>query len=109
MKHVTEGIGCYRVQCVYPWNRLLFGRRFRRSDGKGLIWPTRPWRRTWQAEWEGCEWAPRAYTESGIRRRAERWHRHGGRPGWQIALHRWVRRNVTQWPGNDHPTGDDDG
>lgn len=31
------------------------------------------WRRTWQAEWQGCERAPRAWTRRGIERRALRW------------------------------------
>lgn len=30
------------------------------------------WRRTWQAEWDGCEYAPRAYTERGVVRRSRR-------------------------------------
>jgi hypothetical protein len=31
------------------------------------------WRRTWQAEWNGCQRAPRAWTELGVRRKAIRW------------------------------------
>ena len=30
-------------------------------------------RRTWQAEWAGCQHAPRAWTERGIWRKALRW------------------------------------
>lgn len=49
--------------------------------------PGRPhpdrWRRTWQAEWTDCMWAPRAWTRRGATRKARRWrhrntdvHRH---------------------------------
>lgn len=31
------------------------------------------WYRTWQAEWTPCPRAPRAYTERGVRRKADRW------------------------------------
>lgn len=62
---------------------------------KGRV-PRRWWYRTWQAEWADCDWAPRAYTRWGIQRRAQRWHRRGGRPQWQIGLHRWMRRNITR-------------
>ena len=31
------------------------------------------WKRTWQAEWDGCQWAPRAFTEAGCYRKALRW------------------------------------
>lgn len=33
------------------------------------------WHRTWQAEWEGCLKAPRAWTSRGITRKARRWVR----------------------------------
>lgn len=32
------------------------------------------WHRTWQAEWDGCQRAPRAWTERGVTRKALRWH-----------------------------------
>lgn len=35
--------------------------------------PDKPWRRTHQAEWDGCQRAPRAFTRRGIRRKARRW------------------------------------
>lgn len=31
------------------------------------------WLRTWQAEWDGCKRAPRAWTERGVLRKARRW------------------------------------
>lgn len=31
------------------------------------------WFRTWQAEWEGCCRAPRAWTLPGLKRKACRW------------------------------------
>lgn len=92
MRFAGADLDPYRVQVVYPWNR----RWKRRHDGHGLILPRRPWARTWQVEWEGCEWAARGYTRSGALRRARRWYRNGNRPAWQIAAHRWVRRNITQ-------------
>lgn len=52
--------------------------------------------RTWQAEWSMCPWSPRAFTERGVRRRAERWRARG--LDWQIAnAHRrqWWRAHVT--------------
>lgn len=78
MKHATTvGVDCYRVQTRWKGQRRV---------------PRHPWSRTWQAEWVGCQWAPRAWTERGIRRRAARWHRNGGRAQWQIDLHRKIRK-----------------
>lgn len=45
---------------------------------KGFRQLTRPvdrWFRTWQAEWETCRTAPRAWTEAGVLRKARRWRR----------------------------------
>lgn len=39
------------------------------STGK----PKHFWSRTWQAEWVGCPYAPRAWTRRGIERKAVRW------------------------------------
>ena len=52
--------------------------------------------RTYQAEWEGVGWCPRAYTARGIRRKAYRWQRRGYPTGTGIAIRRWGRRHVTQ-------------
>lgn len=35
------------------------------------------WRRTWQAEWDGCQRAVRAYTERGVYAKALRAARRG--------------------------------
>lgn len=53
--------------------------------------------RTWQAEWERCPWAPRAYTERGVRRKAARWS--GQSLEWQLKRawrRQWVRAHITQ-------------
>lgn len=52
--------------------------------------------RTWQAEWEGTLWCPRAYTRRGIERKAARWQRHPDAYARSVPLRRWVRRNVTR-------------
>ena len=70
MKHSsTADIDYYRVQ--QRWNRAghrrTIGLPYR---GKLRRVPTRPWRRTHQAEWDGCQRAPRAFTRWGIRRKA---------------------------------------
>lgn len=52
-------------------------------------------RRTWQAEWSRCQWAPRAWTERGIWRKARRWqlwHRDKSR----------LRPTVTAWFSTRH-------
>ena len=43
-REVSSGLDYYRVQSDKRW-----------------------WRRKWQAEWDGCRWAQRGYTRSGIR------------------------------------------
>lgn len=49
------------------WRRILRWRR------KGGFSPTQDrWHRCWQAEWDGCERAVRAWTEVGVRRKAMR-------------------------------------
>jgi hypothetical protein len=85
----THEIDYYRVQ--QRWTHIEAGDTTPASRRV----PERWWKRTWQAEWEDCDWAPRAYTRWGIERRATRWHGNGGRHAWQIAAHRWIRRNVT--------------
>ena len=56
--------------------------------------------RTWQAEWDDCMWAPRAYTEAGVRRKAARQMRWSPR---HVALnydvHVWVRTWITRREG----------
>lgn len=56
----------------------------------------KPWyRRTWQAEWDGCLWASRGYTRRGVVGGA--WvRRHWGRID-RLYVRAWriVRRNVT--------------
>ena len=52
--------------------------------------------RRWQAEWDGCRWAPRAYTRRGIERRSARWRDKGWPTDAMIARRRWVRRNITR-------------
>lgn len=90
MKHTaTDEIDLYRVQ--QRWTHVEAGDTTPASRRV----PERWWKRTWQAEWEGCDWAPRAYTRQGIERRSARWRRNGGRSAWQITAHRWIRRNVT--------------
>ena len=59
----TDGIDTYRIG-YHPTVRGLFTRLLRHPDR---------WRRSWQAEWEGCKRAPRAWTESGVHRKALRW------------------------------------
>ncbi len=53
--------------------------------------------RTWQAEWEGSGWCPRAWTRRGIQRKARRWFRRG--EGWCVKNHNrrvWFRIYVTR-------------
>lgn len=38
---------------------------------------TDKWHRTWQAEWDTCLFACRAYTKTGVTWKALRWHRRG--------------------------------
>lgn len=89
MKHI-QAPDYYRVQERRATDRYWWYRRF--ASGRAvadiprivLIWmvwtfprPRRPWLRTWQAEWEGCERAVRAYTRRGLRSKTVR--RMGGR------------------------------
>lgn len=62
----------YRVQ--QKWNRHGRGTAARLIDPDKLRRvPRKPWYRTWQAEWDGCQRAPRAWTRRGIERKATRW------------------------------------
>lgn len=38
---------------------------------------TDKWKRTWQAEWDYCLYACRAYTKRGVIRKAKRWYKNG--------------------------------
>lgn len=59
----------YRVQGRWEWpNVHLVGEQCGRNKFKPRHW----WMRTWQAEWDGCKRAPRAYTEWGVRRKAKK-------------------------------------
>lgn len=40
-------------------------------------WHVDFWFRSWQAEWDGCLHAPRAWTERGVTRKAVRWINRG--------------------------------
>lgn len=44
--------------------RSTLGEMYRRSSDR--------WRRCWQAEWDGCTYAVRAWTRRGVERRARR-------------------------------------
>lgn len=71
-------IDTYRVRRPRSWTKLMvwIGRHYRDSR------PPRPVivavraaayatpHRTWQAEWEGCRCAPRAFTRRGVYRKA---------------------------------------
>lgn len=72
----TAEIEYYRVQ--RKWNRAGHLRTIG-APYHGTIRqvPTRPWHRTHQAEWAGCQRAPRAFTRWGIHRKAERWATRG--------------------------------
>lgn len=48
------GLDLYRIQCVWRHHAYV---------------PRRFWLRSWQAEWEGCQRAVRAYTRAGLVRR----------------------------------------
>ena len=74
----------YRVQnrhpnCRYWWFRRWVDGHAHASEMPTLVvwWmvhtfprPRRPWLRTWQAEWDGCQHAVRAFTRRGIERKA---------------------------------------
>jgi hypothetical protein len=65
--------------------------RVRMDSNHPKRWVRRAWYgRTWQAEWDGCYWCPRAYTRAGIERKALRWQRRG-RPWWLDYRRRWRR------------------
>lgn len=60
-----------------PWLRWRSGVVLRdawKRDSTSACWgPSRDrWRRCWQAEWEGCRRAPRAWTRRGVLRKARR-------------------------------------
>lgn len=52
--------------------------------------------RTWQMEWDGCEFAARSYTEGGAFRRGTRWMRweRSGRPLGLVAIDWHLQRFV---------------
>jgi hypothetical protein len=43
-------------------------------------WHVDRWFRSWQAEWDGCRYAPRSWTRAGVIRKAHRWMRRSGVP-----------------------------
>lgn len=61
--HAATGIDTYRIG-YHPLNRPLWFRLLHHPDR---------WRRSWQAEWDGCKRAPRAWTQAGAHRKAKRW------------------------------------
>lgn len=64
LAEVKPRIDVYRVRgCWRPLNPVF---------PKPVFVPFHRWSRTWQAEWDGCQRAVRAYTEWGVRRKAER-------------------------------------
>lgn len=72
-------IDAYRIGYGFFW-RIGARRRLRiaghapaRAYGTSYRPSTDRWRRNWQAEWEGCRWAPRAWTKTGVIRKAKRW------------------------------------
>lgn len=67
MSHDDTGIDAYRI-----------GKR-RRTGRRSLFgqFKTDMWLRSWQAEWVDCMWAPRAWTEAGVLRKAARWRDSG--------------------------------
>jgi hypothetical protein len=69
--------------------------RVRQSTDHPLRHVRKAWYgRTWQAEWDGATWCPRAYTRRGIERKAARWHGRS-RPR-TVEARRWIRRNITR-------------
>ena len=72
--------------------------RVRTTTNHPKRWVRRAWYgRTWQAEWDGCLWAARAYTEAGVLRKAAR------RSAWSDAtasrywlLRRMIRDHITR-------------
>jgi hypothetical protein len=58
---VMEAGGPYRVRVKTSYRHLIPKQLARR-----------PWQRTWQAEWDGCERAVRAYTRHGALTKAVR-------------------------------------
>ena len=85
MRH-TNGTDPYRVQDTRTYRRTLtrWVERMKATNGNtkwaGAVPALRAlryvtWKRTWQAEWPGCQKAARAYTRRGVLRRASRWQR----------------------------------
>jgi hypothetical protein len=67
--------------------------RVRQTTGHPLRHVNKAWYgRTWQAEWPGATWCPRAYTRRGIERKAARWISKD-RPRY-VEFRRWWRANV---------------
>lgn len=58
--------------------------------------------RPWQAEYEDCRWAPRAFTADGVRRKAERDRAYQEATGqWSP----WIQRRVVRRYGPDAVMG----
>lgn len=85
MKHSnTNYIDAYRIGYgplfrwfQGPWLLLRAGRSPRLPDGALRRGSSDRWGRCWQAEWDGCQRAPRAWTRRGVLRKGERWRRRG--------------------------------
>lgn len=77
-----QGIDVYRVGKERGWQRALRSAVAMRIEGGRptprllvravLACRSVTWRRTWQAEWEGCERAVRGWTRRGTERKARR-------------------------------------
>lgn len=53
--------------------------------------------RTWQAEWTDTVWCPRAYTRSGVERKARRWAAYPIERRMRMARRRrWIRHHITR-------------
>lgn len=58
--------------------------------------------RPWQAEYDGCRWAPRGWTKAGVLRKAERDRQHMRTTGeWAP----WIQRKVRRRYGPTATTG----
>lgn len=81
MRHAT-GLTFYRV---------------RQNPDHPKRWVRKTWYgRTWQAEWDGVRWCPRAYTRRGIERKVARWIRNNKPTPGMVRRRRWIRRHITR-------------
>ena len=77
MQHVTD-FSVYRVQ----------------NPGGVHKW----WHRTFQAEWEGCSFAPRGWTEAQVKRRSRRWQSRSvpGRIDYRLQRAWWIAYSIAK-------------